>query len=142
MLFLCCLRSSPIALASAVPWHRRVNRQEPLDLATLWLVASGWMPVYSCWCTTQLSHSGPLSGMASHLPGCNVPVLSHARLLSHDARRHSGPLLLSSAVPSTRSSRRTGERVGADAGRQLFAGHVFDGIGLLVLLFDCARGYG
>ena len=59
MLSLCCLRSSPIALASAVPWHRRVNRQEPLDLATLWLVASGWMPVYSCWCTTQLSHSGP-----------------------------------------------------------------------------------
>ena len=47
MLSLCCLRSSPIALASAVPWHRRVNRQEPLDLATLWLVASGWMPVYS-----------------------------------------------------------------------------------------------
>ena len=75
-------------------------------------------------------------------PGCNIPVLSHARLLSHDARRHSGPLLLSSAVPSTQSSRRTGERVGADAGRQLFAGHVFDGIGLLVLLFDCARGYG
>ena len=47
MLSLCCLRSSSIALASAVPWHRRVNRQEPLDLATLWLVASSWMPVYS-----------------------------------------------------------------------------------------------
>ena len=75
-------------------------------------------------------------------PGCNVPVLSHARLLSHDARRHSGPLLLSSAVPSTPSSRRTGERLGADAGCQLLAGHVFDGIGLLVLLSDCARGYG
>ena len=94
------------------------------------------------WCTTQLSHSGPLSGMASHLPGCNIPVLSHARLLSHEARRHSGPLLLSSAVPSTQSSRRTGERVGADAGRKLLAGHGLDGIELLVLLFDCARGYG
>ena len=107
----------------------------------------GLLPQAGClstlgWCTTQLSHSGPLSGVASHLPGCNVPVLSHARLLSHDARRHSGPLLLSSAVPSTQSSRRTGERVGADAGRKLLAGHVLDGIGLLVLLFDCARGYG
>ena len=75
-------------------------------------------------------------------PGCNVPVVSHARLLSHDARRHSGPLLLSSDVPSTQSSRRTRERVGADARRKLFAAHVFDGIGLLVLLSDCVRGYG
>ena len=75
-------------------------------------------------------------------PGCNVPLPSHAWLLSHDAWRHSGPLLLSSAVPSTQSTRRTRKRVGADAGRQLFAGHVFDRIGLLVLLFDCSRGYG
>ena len=45
--------------------HRRANRQEPLDLAALWLAASGWMPVYSWLCATQWSHSGPLFGMAS-----------------------------------------------------------------------------